>query len=144
MPRLFRVAGPAPTSTRRFVLPAHERSTAPAPLPADKPVKAREWGAGAGRETYKRPVQARQVQAVQTGSRGLLTVKAPVGARKGRRTLDFVAADETQMQAFMGTIQLRINRDSVDLGRLENGLLSLARIHRRTPMEGVRTAEGGG
>ena len=62
-------------------------------------------------------------------ARGLYTVSAPIGPRKGRKVLDFVAADESPMQAFMGTLALRINPDSVDLARLENGLLSLAIDH---------------
>ena len=63
------------------------------------------------------------------GARGLFTVSTPIGPRKGRTILDFVAADETPMQAFMGTLALRITPDSVDLSRLENGLLSLAIDH---------------
>ncbi len=59
----------------------------------------------------------------------LHTAKAPIAARKGRRVLEFTAASEYEMAGFMGTIQLRINADSVDLGRLELGLLSLAVDH---------------
>ena len=40
------------------------------------------------------------------------------------------------MAGFMGTIQLRINRDSVDLSRLELGLLSLAIDHDTTRLMG--------
>ena len=74
-------------------------------------------------------------------ARGLHTVSAPVGARKGRKVLDFVAADETPMQAFMGTLALRINPDSVDLSRLEMGLLSLAIDHNTSELMG-RVVEG--
>ena len=44
------------------------------------------------------------------------------------------------MVAFMGTIQLRIDRDSVDLGRLELGLLSLAVDHDTSRLMGRVTA----
>ena len=40
------------------------------------------------------------------------------------------------MAAFMGTIQLRINPDAVNLGRLESGLLSLAIDHDVTRLMG--------
>ena len=143
MPRFRIDAKPVPV--RRFRLPEGERSTAPAPLPEDKPVKAPVWGAGTPRETYRRPVQPkrtskRPVQA-QTGARGLFTVSAPVGPRKGRTILDFVAADETPMQAFMGTLALRITPDSVDLGRLELGIMSLAIDHDTSRLMG-RVTEG--
>ena len=126
----------APIPARRFKLPAHERSTAPASLPADKPVEAPKWGAGVARQTPRRVLKAQaprrtpeqRVQA-QTGARGLFTVSAPVGPRKGRTVLDFVAATDAPMQAFMGTLALRINPDAVNLGRLESGLLSLAIDH---------------
>ena len=125
-----------PIPARRFRLPEGERSTAPAPLPEDKPVKAREWGAGVARQTYKRTIKAqtpkrtseRPVEA-QMAAGGLYTARAPIAPRKGRRVLEFTAASEYQMQAFMGTLALRIDRDSVDLGRLELGLLSLALDH---------------
>ena len=130
MPR-FRIDA-APIPARRFVLPAHERATAPALPVEDQPVRAHVWGPGVARQTHKRPVEAqipkRRVEA-QTGARGLFTVSAPVGPRKGRTVLDFTAADETPMVAFLGTLALRINRDAVDLSRLENGLLSLSIDH---------------
>ena len=132
-----------PVPVRRFVLPAHERSTAPALPELYTHVTAPTWGAGVAKQTPRRvlkaqtppkrtakqPVQARQVQAVQTGSRGLLTVKAPVGPRKGRRVLEFTAASDRPMVAFLGTLALRINPDSVDLRRLELGIMSLAVDH---------------
>ena len=45
------------------------------------------------------------------------------------------------MQAFMGTLALRINPDSVDLSRLEMGLLSLAIDHNTSELMG-RVVEG--
>ena len=93
------------------------------------------------KRTAKQPVQARQVQAVQTGSRGLLTVSAPVGPRKGRKVLDFVAADDSPMAGLMGTIALRIDRDSVDLSRLELGIMALAVDHDTSKLMG-RITEG--
>ena len=45
------------------------------------------------------------------------------------------------MQAFMGTLALRIDRDSVDLGRLELGIMSLAIDHDTTQLMG-RVVEG--
>ena len=102
-----------PVPPRRFRLPEGERSTAPAPLPEDKPVTAPKWGAGTPRETYRRPVQPvkaqapkRRVQAQMVAARGLYTVSAPIGPRKGRTVLDFVAATDAPMQAFMGTLAL--------------------------------------
>ena len=77
----------------------------------------------------------------QTGARGLFTVSAPVGPRKGRRVLEFTAATESPMAAFMGTLALRINPDAVNLGRLESGLLSLAIDHDVTRLMG-RVTEG--
>ena len=70
-----------PVPARRFRLPVDEHATAPpAPLPEDKPVTAPVWGAGAARETRKRPVEAqtprRPVEA-QMGAGGLLTVLKP-------------------------------------------------------------------
>ena len=127
-----------PVPVRRFRLPEGERSTAPALPELYTHVTPHVWGAGVARQTYKRPVEAqtpkrpvqpkRRVQA-QTGARGLFTVSAPIGPRKGRTVLDFVAATDAPMQAFMGTLALRINPDAVNLGRLESGLLSLAIDH---------------
>ena len=125
-----------PVPPRRFRLPEGEHATAPAPLPVDKPVEAPKWGAGVARQTPRRVLKAQaprrtpeqRVQA-QTGARGLFTVSAPVGPRKGRTVLDFVAATDAPMQAFMGTIRLDISPEAVDLSRLENGLLSLAIDH---------------
>ena len=129
----------APVPPRRFRLPEGEHATAPAPLPElDKPVTPHVWGPGLATAADERRLAAaqkaakrtpRRVLKAQMGAGGLLTVKAPVGPRKGRTVLDFVAASEYQMAGFMGTIQLRIDRDSVDLSRLENGLLSLAIDH---------------
>ena len=132
-----------PVPPRRFVLPLDEHSTAPALPVEDQPVKAHVWGPGLATQPHKRTINAqtpkrtsrRPVQA-QTGARGLFTVHAPVGPRKGRRVLEFTAATESPMAAFMGTIQLRINPDAVNLGRLESGLLSLAIDHDVTRLMG--------
>ena len=134
----FRI-GAAPVPPRRFRLPEGEHATAPAPLPElDKPFKPHVWGAGVATQTRKRPVEAeaqthkrtprRPVEA-QMGAGGLYTVSAPVGPRKGRTVLEFTAATDSPMVAFLGTIQLRIDRDSVDLGRLESGVMALAVDH---------------
>ena len=131
----FRIDSPA-IPARRFVLPLDEHSTAPALPVEDQPVKAPVWGAGVARQTYKRPVQPVKAQAPKRRVRGLFTARAPVAARKGRRVLEFTAASEYQMAGFLGTIQLRINRDSVDLSRLELGLLSLAIDHDTTRLMG--------
>ena len=139
MPRFRIDAKPLPA--RRFVLkpdafkasspyltPTDTRPACP-PLPTrpDGPYRYSARTSVARAETPKRTPK-RRVQA-QTGARGLFTVSAPVGPRKGRTVLDFVAADETPMQSFMGTLALRINPDAVNLGRLELGLLSLAIDH---------------
>ena len=133
-----------PVPPRRFVLPLDERASAPALPELYTHVKVPEWGAGVARQTYKRPVEAqtpkRPVEA-QTGSRGLYTVSAPVGPRKGRTVLEFTAASEYQMAGFMGTIQLRINPDSVDLSRLAQGIMSLAVDHDTSRLMG-RVTEG--
>ena len=137
MPRFTINTTPIPA--RRFRLPEGERSTAPAPLPADTrpapPLPTRPDGpyrysartsvarAETPKRTPKRPVEA------QTGARGLYTVSAPVGPREGRRVLDFVAATDAEMEAFMGTIKLKIDAESVDLSRLSGGVLSLALDH---------------
>ena len=138
----FRI-GASPVPPRRFRLPEGERSTAPARLPAlGKPVKAPDWGPGVATAAEGRRAAAqtkRRGQAQMAG--GLLTVKAPVGPRKGRKVLEFTAASDSPMVAFMGTIQLRINRDSVDLGRLGLGLLSLAIDHDTSRLMG-RVVEG--
>ena len=127
MPRFRTDAAPVPA--RRFVLPEGEHATAPAPLPEDKPVKLHTWGPGVAThaQTYKRT--ARRPVEAQMAAGGLYTARAPVAARKGRRILEFVAATNAPMQAFMGTLALRIDRDSVDLGRLSGGVLSLAIDH---------------
>ena len=137
----FRIDAPA-TSTRRFVLP-DERSTAPALPVEDRPFRPHVWGLGVARQPHTRSTKAlapsrtssRPVEA-QAGSRGLFKVHAPVGPRKGRTILDFVAASDRPMVAFMGTIQLRIDRDSVDLGRLELGIMALAIDHDTSKLMG--------
>ena len=125
-----------PVPVRRFRLPAHEHATAPAPPPADKPLRAPVWGAGVARQTHKRPVEAqtpkrtaKRPAEAQMAAGGLYTVSAPIAARKGRTVLEFTAASEYQMAGFMGTIQLQINRDSVDLTRIGLGLCPLAVDH---------------
>ena len=138
----------APIPARRFRLPEGERSTAPALPELYTHVKPREWGAGVARQTYKRTIKAqtpkrtseRPVEA-QMAAGGLYTARAPIAPRKGRRVLEFTAASEYQMQAFMGTLALRIDRDSVDLGRLELGIMSLAIDHDTTRLMG-RVTEG--
>ena len=125
MPR-FRTDS-APVPPRRFKLPEGEHATAPALPELYTPVKAPEWGAGTPRETYKR-TSRRPVEA-QMAAGGLYTARAPVAPRKGRRILEFTAATNAPMQAFMGTLALRIDRGSVDLGRLELGIMSLAIDH---------------
>ena len=142
MPR-FRIDA-APIPARRFVLPAHERATAPALPVEDQPVRAHVWGPGVARQTHKRPVEApgtpkrtsRRPVETQMGAGGLYTARAPIAPRKGRRVLEFTAASEYQMPGFMGTIELRINPDSVDLGRLELGIMSLAVDHDVTRLMG--------
>ena len=146
MPR-FRIDA-APIPARRFRLPEGEHATVTALPELDKPFKLREWGPGVATETRKRPVAAQTpkrtakqpVQAQMMGSGGY-TVSAPVGARKGRRVLEFTAADETPMQAFMGTLALRIDAESVDLSRLENGVMALAIDHDVSQLMG-RVTEG--
>ena len=144
----FKIGNPV-IPARRFRLPEGEHSTPPAPLPElYKPVTPHVWGAGVARQTYKRPVEAqtpkrtsrRPVEA-QMGAGGLYTAKAPVGPRKGRTILDFVCATDSEMPAFMGTIKLEITADSVDLSRLENGLLSLCVDHDTSALMG-RITEG--
>ena len=153
MPPRFRI-NTTPVPPRQFVLPAHERSTAPAPLPElGKPFKLHEWGPGLATETRKRPVAAQtakrtakqpvEAQAppkrrgqAQMGGRGAHTVSAPVGPRKGRTILDFTAASDASMPGFLGTIALKIDPDAVDLERLELGLLSLATDHDVTRLLG--------
>ena len=142
MPRFTLDSAPIPT--RRFKLPEGERSTAPAPLPElGKPFKLHEWGPGLATETRKRPVAAhtpkrtpsRPAEA-QMGAGGLVTVSAPVGPRKGRTVLDFVAATDAEMDGFMGTIRLQIDADSVDLGRLSGGVMALCVDHNTSALMG--------
>ena len=140
-----------PSPARQFRLPVDEHATAPALPELGEPFKAREWGPGvataaderrlAAQKAPKRPVQPKRTsRQAQTGSRGLYTVSAPIGPRKGRKVLEFTAASEYQMAGFMGTIQLRINRDSVDLSRLELGIMSLALDHDSGKLMGRITA----
>ena len=150
MPR-FRIDSPA-SPVRKFVLPADERATPPAPLPElYTHVTPHVWGAGAAKQTPRRVLKAqaptsrrpvepkrtsrRPVEA-QMGSGGLYTARAPIAPRKGRRVLEFTAASEYQMSGFMGTIQLRINPDSVDLSRLAQGIMSLAIDHDTSKLMG--------
>ena len=129
----------APIPARRFRLPEGEHATAPALPVEDRPVKAHVWGPG----THKRTINAqtpkrtsrRPVEA-QMGSGALYTARAPIAPRKGRRVLEFTAASEYQMSGFMGTIQLRIDRDSVDLSRLAQGIMSLAIDHDTSKLMG--------
>ena len=140
----FRIDSPA-IPARKFVLPADELATAPAPLPAlGKPFKPRVWGAGVPTAADKRRLAAqktpkrtsrRPVEA-QMAARGLYTVSAPVGPRKGRKVLEFTAADDSPMVAFLGTLALRINPDSVDLGRVAKGIMSLAIDHNTSELMG--------
>ena len=139
----FRI-GASPVPPRRFVLPRDERATAPAMPELYTHVKPPTWGAGVAKRTYsykrtkaqtpkrtsERPVEA------QMAAGGLYTTRAPIAPRKGRRVVEFTAASEYQMAAFLGTIQLRINRDAVDLRRLEMGILSLAIDHDSTKLMG--------
>ena len=139
----FRI-GASPVPPRRFRLPLDEHSTAPAPLPElYTHVKAPVWGPGKPAETYKRKVKAqvpkrrlKEPVEAQMGAGALFTAKAPIAPRKGRRILEFVAASDRPMVAFLGTIQLRIDRESVDLSRLELGLLSLAVDHNVSELMG--------
>ena len=142
MPRFTLDSAPIPA--RRFVLPEGERSTAPAPLPElGEPVKVPVWGPGVPTAADERRLaaqarrgQPRRPSEAQTGSRGLFTVKAPVGARKGRKVLDFVAATDAEMDGFMGTIRLEIDAESVDLSRLESGVMALAVDHNTSRLMG--------
>ena len=141
MPR-FRIDA-APIPTRRFRLPAHEHASAPAPLPElGKPVKV-SWGPGVPTAADKRRLAAQKTpkRRGQAQMGALYTAKAPVAARKGRRVLEFTAATNSQMPAFLGTIALRIDRDSVDLRRLELGIMALAVDHDTTRLLG-RVVEG--
>ena len=138
MPRFRTDSVPVPV--RRFVLPEGEHATAPALPEVYTHVKAPEWGAGVARQTYRRPVQPKRTPErpaeAQTGARGLYTAKAPIAARKGRRILDFTAATETPMVAFMGTIRLDVSPEAVDLRRLELGIMRLAVDHDTTKLMG--------
>ena len=134
----FRIDAPA-TSTRRFRLP-DERSTAPELPVEDRPFTPHVWGPGLATQPHKRQITAQtprgRLGEAQAGSRGLFTVKAPVGPRKGRTILDFTAATDAEMPSFMGTIRLQIDRDSVDLGRLSGGVMALAIDHDTTQLMG--------
>ena len=67
--------------------------------------------------------------------------RLPVAPRKGRTVLDFVAATDAEMDSFMGTIKLKIDAESVDLSRLESGVMALALDHDTTRLMG-RVVEG--
>ena len=147
----FRIDSP-PNPVRKFVLkpdafrasppyvaPADTRSAPPLPTRPDGPYRYSARTSVARAETPKRTPK-RPVEA-QTGARGLYTVSAPVGPRKGRTVLDFTAADETPMVAFMGTIRLDVSPEAVDLRRLELGIMSLAVDHDTTRLMG-RVTEG--
>ena len=138
-----------PNPARQFKLPERERSTAPAMPELYTHVKPPEWGPGLATAADERRLAAqkaakrtpRRVLKAQMGAGGLYTVSAPVGPRKGRTILEFTAASDAPMAAFLGTLALRIDRDSVDLSRLENGLLSLAIDHDTGKLLG-RVVEG--
>ena len=141
----FRIDG-APVLARRFVVPKGAfKSKVPDPIPdLGNPVAVRlpmgdaPYRYAARTETPKPPANrpAKPLVTAQTNTRGLYTVTAPVGPRKGRTVLDFTAATDSPMASFMGTIQLEINREAVDLGRLESGIMALAVDHDTTRLMG--------
>ena len=135
--RRFRLTEPAPV----------EAPYAPAPA-IGKPFVPRAWGTG-----FAAPVKAqvpkaparRRVQA-QTTRGASVTVNAPVGPRKGRRVLSFTAASEVDVPAFLGTLRLKCDGDSVDLERVTLGVMSLCVDHIQSLLIGRVTSAtiGGG
>ena len=128
-----------PIPARRFRL-ANERSTAPELPVEDRPFKPPARVAGGTAEAEQRRVKAQaprgRLGEAQAGSRGLFSVRAPVGPRKGRTVLDFVAATDAEMDGFMGTIRLQIDADSVDLSRLSGGVMALCVDHNTSALMG--------
>ena len=130
MPR-FRIDSPA-IPARRFVLP-HERSTAPAPLPADKPVKAPEWGAGTPRETYKRPVQAQAQRTTtpkpRTTTHQAFETFAPDMDTKPLARVTLAVASEEPMPGLFGDMIFHCSPEAHNMRRLALGTMSLLRQH---------------
>ena len=135
MPR-FRI-DTKPVPVRRFVLPEGERSTAPAPLPADKPVTAPKWGAGSGRETYKRPTTPKPQRTVQAQAQRTTTPKpqqafetfAPSMNTKPLARITLVVASEEPMPGLFGDMIFHCSPEAHNMRRLALGTMSLLRQH---------------
>ena len=136
-----------PVPARRFRLPAHERSTAPAPLPElGEHVTPPEWGPGVPTEADKR-----RLAAQKTPKRPVQTSRRPVQAQAQRTTthqafqafetfapdmdtqplafLTLAVASEEPMPGLFGDLVLHCAPEAHDMRRLELGTMSLLRQH---------------
>ena len=126
---------PVNAPARRFPLPQVER-TAPEPQPHRESPRlqvASEREPYRYRERDKAQTQARNRPArggtAQTTQTAAYTVKAPVPARKDRRQVGALLASDEWMPGPLGAIRLRIDRDSVDLSRVQHGNLPACMDH---------------
>ena len=78
-------------------------------------------------QVSQRPQNAQKAQ--QSASVSAHVVRAPEGPRRDRRVLHFVAATDRLMPGMFGRIKLQVSRESVDLERLQRGVLSLCLDH---------------
>ena len=116
--------------TRRYTLPALARSaiaTAPkrrpeAPLPSS--VRGTPSGEIAALDRLREQRRERSTRAAQT-----FNVSAPARNYKTLATVNYRVADSQRMPGLFGDIRLRIDRDSVDLNRVQSGILNLCIDH---------------
>lgn len=101
----------------------------------DAAIKAR----AAERAALEKSSAGRNRQRPQNGP-GLFYAESPLPPRAGRDVIDFVCATEALLPSAMGTVQLSINRASVNLERLDSGLLALASDHDTTRLMGRITS----
>ena len=131
--RRFRVSGSAPSQARRFRLPQAQRAPEPQPRRESPTLQVtpstakysypkREQAQTEGR----RPARGGTAQTTQAG---LFTVRAPVPARKDRRQVGALLASHEWMPGPLGAIRLRIDREAVDLSRVERGNLPACLDH---------------
>ena len=128
----------APTSKRRFRLPAHERATPPALPELDKPFKPPPWLAGGTVEANQRTIKAQvpkrdvQAQAQRTTTpkpQQAFETFAPDMDTKPLARVTMAVASEEPMPGIFGDLVLHCAPESHDMRRLSLGTMSLLRQH---------------
>ena len=125
-----------PVPPRRFVLPAHERSTAPAPLPElGEPVTPPEWGAGAAKQTPRRvlkaqtPEEAQRTPKPRTTTHQAFETFAPDMDTEPLARVTLAVASEEPMPGLFGDMIFHCSPEAHNMRRLSLGTMSLLRQH---------------